>query len=882
MNYYNYFSCNIVKAILLCFLALPFSLAAQYQTNGNASAINDSCFIITPNIGNQKGAVWISNQINLSQSFELQLSYYFGANTGGADGMTFTIQPNANALGTGTLGGLLGIAGISPSLIIEFDSYQNSDYGDPFFHHTALLTNGTTNHNLTNNLVGPISLQTNNAAVSNGVWHNVLIQWIVNANNTQTIRMYFNCVLRIDHTANFISQVFNNNPLQRWGVTGATGGLTNLQQVCVIGTNATGGAELSYEVCEGESVEIAAVNSGTGFSWSPGGSLSDSTIANPVAEPLETTTYIVEYTGLCNENYVDTIVVEVFPETEVFIQPIFVPDVCLGGSVQFIALASDSNAQFTWYPQASLSCSDCPMPIATPTETTTYYVSSNCSNIDSITIIVSDPLVDLVDDETICQGGSVQLGFIHDDSTTYSWSSSSGETLPPTGNPMVSPSQTTTYVVQATVGTCTITDSVTITVIELPELSITTNQASYCTGDVIQLTAITSLSTGILWTGAGLLSNSGLNVSASPSTAGNYTYTVAATFQGCDVQDEITLTVDDIPELDVISNTSICQGESIVLGNSHNPNYEYSWTASGVSGIPSVGNPQVQPTGVSTTYFVTAINGGCSITDSVRITVTTIEINTIPDRFICEGDSTIIAVTIQASGGSGNSISWEPSTGLSCTNCNNPNASPSVTTTYTVTVSFNGNCPQQDEITVFVGPPISVSIQDNATITPGSSANLTSNVQSTTGGDPGNLIYNWFPATGLSCTDCPSPDASPMTTTTYQLEVTSEFGCSAVSNEIEIVVEVVHYAVPNAFTPDNNNINDRFTVSFPEGANITIRKLEIFNRWGKLIYNDSGLGYWDGKYNGELAPQDVYVYKIELALPDGTVEVIHGDVTLLH
>jgi gliding motility-associated-like protein len=881
MDYYNFFKSMVIKIFGLCLLAIPFSLTGQYQTTGNASTINDSCFIITPNTGNQKGAVWTSNQINLSQSFELQLSYYFGVNTGGADGMTFSIQPNATALGTGTLGAFLGMASIAPSLIIEFDTYQNSEFADPFFHHTALLTNGTTNHNLTNNLAGPISLQTNNAAVSNGVWHNVLIQWIVNANNTQTIRMYFNCVLRIDHTANFISQVFNNNPMQRWGVTGATGGLTNLQQVCIVGTNATGGAELSYEICEGETVEIAAVNSGTGFSWSPGGSLSDSTVANPVASPLETTTYIVEYTGLCNENYVDTIVVEVFPETEVIIQPIFVPDVCLGGSVQFIALASDTNAQFTWYPEASLSCSDCPMPIATPTETTTYYVSSNCSNIDSITIIVSDPLIDLVDNETICQGGSIQLGLFHDDSTTYSWSASSGETLPPIGNPTVNPDQTTTYIVQATIGSCTITDTVTITVIELPELSISTNQASYCTGDVIQLTANTSLNTGITWTGAGLLSNSGLNVMAAPSTAGNYTYTVAATFQGCDVQDEITLTVDDEPEIDIIANTSICQGESIVLGNSHNPDYEYSWTATGVSDIPEIGNPEVQPL-QTTTYNLLVSNGGCSQDAAVTITVISLQVSAADDLYICEGETVQLSAITTSEGANGNTIVWEPSDGLSCTDCLNPTANPDETTTYSVTFSLDGNCPVQDEITVFVGPPITVSILDNATISPGSSVNLSSNVQSTTGGNPGELTYIWSPPTGLSCTDCPNPVASPTTTTTYQLEVTSEFGCEAVSNEIEIVVEAIHYAVPNAFTPDGDNINDRFTVIFPEGANIMVRKLEIFNRWGKLIYADAGLGYWDGKYNGALAPQDVYVYKIELALPDGSVEVIHGDVTILH
>jgi gliding motility-associated-like protein len=73
--------------------------------------------------------------------------------------------------------------------------------------------------------------------------------------------------------------------------------------------------------------------------------------------------------------------------------------------------------------------------------------------------------------------------------------------------------------------------------------------------------------------------------------------------------------------------------------------------------------------------------------------------------------------------------------------------------------------------------------------------------------------------------------------------------------------DVVIY-IPNAFSPNANGVNDRFTIN---GTGITAQQMRIYDRWGELLYYtediDSG---WDGtiQRNGDKAKQDMYVYTI--------------------
>lgn len=85
--------------------------------------------------------------------------------------------------------------------------------------------------------------------------------------------------------------------------------------------------------------------------------------------------------------------------------------------------------------------------------------------------------------------------------------------------------------------------------------------------------------------------------------------------------------------------------------------------------------------------------------------------------------------------------------------------------------------------------------------------------------------------------------------------------------------------VPNAFTPNGDGVND---VIYVQGFGIQRMVWRIYNRWGKLLFTGISLARgWDGKYNGELQPQDVYNYVLDVKFSDGTTKVLKGDITLL-
>lgn len=88
-----------------------------------------------------------------------------------------------------------------------------------------------------------------------------------------------------------------------------------------------------------------------------------------------------------------------------------------------------------------------------------------------------------------------------------------------------------------------------------------------------------------------------------------------------------------------------------------------------------------------------------------------------------------------------------------------------------------------------------------------------------------------------------------------------------------------HLFMPNAFSPDQNNINEKFG---PNGQYIIKYHITIYNRWGeKLFESDNCMEAWDGTYKQERCQQDVYMYRIEALGADNKKYNLHGTFTLL-
>ncbi|MDX1906989.1 MAG: PQQ-dependent sugar dehydrogenase [Bacteroidia bacterium] len=192
---------------------------------GNAADAGPSCLRLTSNAGNQVGAAWYQERINLAYDFTIDYTLYAGDQDAGADGTAFVLQ-NAGNNAIGAVGGGLGASGITPALGIEFDTYDNGDGSDLADDHISLFQNGDMN----NQLVTKVCAVDGCGNIENNTDHAVQVDWDV---TTQTLRVYVNGVLRTTYTGDVVNNIFGGNTLVYFGFTGATGGATNLQECCV-------------------------------------------------------------------------------------------------------------------------------------------------------------------------------------------------------------------------------------------------------------------------------------------------------------------------------------------------------------------------------------------------------------------------------------------------------------------------------------------------------------------------------------------------------------------------------------------------------------------------------------------------------------------------
>ncbi len=111
--------------------------------------------------------------------------------------------------------------------------------------------------------------------------------------------------------------------------------------------------------------------------------------------------------------------------------------------------------------------------------------------------------------------------------------------------------------------------------------------------------------------------------------------------------------------------------------------------------------------------------------------------------------------------------------------------------------------------------------------------------------------------------------------------VTSSYGCKDTATELVIVEPDFAFYVPNAFTPNDDGINDSFT---GKGVFIIEYEMWIYDRWGEMIYHTTDMDKpWDGKAKGgqEMAQRDVYVYVIKLKDVKQNHHKYRGSVTLV-
>jgi gliding motility-associated-like protein len=146
----------------------------------------------------------------------------------------------------------------------------------------------------------------------------------------------------------------------------------------------------------------------------------------------------------------------------------------------------------------------------------------------------------------------------------------------------------------------------------------------------------------------------------------------------------------------------------------------------------------------------------------------------------------------------------------------------------------------------------------------------------------GGLEYRWSTRLNLSDTSIPNPRATypEEGEYLYSVFVKSAFGCYGYDTIRVTVVNKASFAVPNAFTPNGDGLNDIFrpmAVGYRD-----LKFFRVFNRWGEEVYYGETLETgWNGTWKGSPAEFGVYYWQISFIDRFGKEGFIKGDVTLL-
>lgn len=229
-------------------------------------------------------------------------------------------------------------------------------------------------------------------------------------------------------------------------------------------------------------------------------------------------------------------------------------------------------------------------------------------------------------------------------------------------------------------------------------------------------------------------------------------------------RDSVIITVED-PVIKTVRDTTICEGANVQLDATAGF-ASYTWLpATGLSDQKIV-NPIAIPV-VTTNYTVTGKTvNGCDASDAVKITV-----NKAPD-FITNNDTLLCgAGQVQLSAtGDAVSYTWSPGMNLSDSTVSNPLAEVLSATQFVVTGESVNNCFKSDTVKVLVGIPVDIKARSDTSICKGAGLQLYAVGDAAT--------FSWSPSSGLSDPSIESPVAQPLSTTEYVITASNPDGCT--------------------------------------------------------------------------------------------------------
>ncbi|PBQ33749.1 hypothetical protein CNR22_18835 [Sphingobacteriaceae bacterium] len=422
-----------------------------------------------------------------------------------------------------------------------------------------------------------------------------------------------------------------------------------------------------------------------------------------------------------------------------------------------------------------------------------------------------------------------------------------------------------------------------------------TKTDTICYGQTGVLTAIGSGGAGnyhYTWL-PGAVTNSG---SLSFTASANVIYTVLAFDEnGCAGKDaSSTITVYNLTAANITIDglDLVCPGRSSILEATTYGNtgpLKFSWNNS----LQPKAGPHIVTPQKATTYIVNVSNScGLSLADSI-----TVQINDLPlvdllsDTLrTCSPGNIHFTDKSKPVNSADPLMSWMWDFGDGTfSGEQNPTHAYTEAGTYTVNleVTTDRGCTNTNTST-----PVIIHAYPKpfaAFVLNSDSLDLPYDILKATNQSTGAVNYNWtFGQDGNSSLHSPQFELQSLGDIKIQLIAISNYGC--LDTAYRYVNTNADIVFPNAFTPNTNGSslgaysasslsNDVF---FPYTSGVTDYNLQIFNRWGELIFESTDLAYgWDGYYKGKLCQVGVYVWKANVHLSNGKKFRKSGNLTLL-
>lgn len=425
-------------------------------------------------------------------------------------------------------------------------------------------------------------------------------------------------------------------------------------------------------------------------------------------------------------------------------------------------------------------------------------------------------------------------------------------------------------------GSCTASNCI------APTISTQPGNSAACSGLSASFSVTASGSSGFQWqvstdggtsfsnlSDAGVYSGtttSSLSISDNTGLNGNsYRVIVLETNNSCPTtSNAANLIVNAAPVVTASNNGPICEGQPLDLTANTIAGAAYTWTGpNGFSALTEDASLPVTSALNAGVYTVSASLAGCIGTATTTVIITPPTGPTInPAGSFCPKD---MARSLSASVPTG---IWS-GPGIIDANLGIFDPGQASVGTNTITFTSTAGCGGTATIDIVVwGQPIANFQVDNPELDPENPEAVFTNTSLNASS------YTWFFGDNMTSNQTNPIHLYPNNPNGYTVKLiaTNANGCVDSTTQVVTIKEMLIFYIPNAFTPNGDEMNNTFQPVFTSGYDPYDYKLEIFDRWGELIFEslDTKVG-WDGTYPEKrgVTKTDVYTWKVTFGLASG-------------